>query len=202
MKFSVFKKNTLNIADIKIFVYYKMTSLGEEAYVGTLTFKELKPFFQPPQKKQFLAGYFNNIFQGASNSPKYMEWTNNTTGGSGQSEITPMVFPYKCKLVSSSISWLSTSPIALTGTERADIAIGTYTNNAGGVGNNANWSQVGALLHQITTADNGTFPRRFATHDITFDAGDALSVRSVEQGTIIPNTDELQMCFVFEEIIE
>lgn len=180
-----------------------MTSLGEEAYVGTLTFKELKPFFQPPQKKQFLAGYFQNIFQQGSNTPQYMEWTNKTTGGSGNSEITPMCFPYKCKLVASSISWLSSSTIALTGTERCDIAIGTYDNTgSGGVGNNSNWTQVGALLHQITTADNGTFPRRFATHDITFNSGDALSVRSVEQGTITPNTDELQMCFVFEEIID
>jgi len=180
-----------------------MTSLGVDAYVGTLNYKNLNPSFQPPQKKQFLTGYFNNIFQQGSNNPQYMEWTNRTTGGSGNSEITPIVFPYKCRLVSSSISWLSNSPIALTGTERCDIAIGTYlpTNN-GGVGSNLNWTQVGGLIHQITTADNGTYPRRSAQHDITFNAGDALSVRSVEQGTITLNTDELQLFFCFEEIID
>ncbi len=179
-----------------------MTSLGKDAYVGKLTYKKLNPFFQPPQKKQFLTGYFNNIFQQGSGNPQYMEWTNKTSGGSGQSEITPMVFPYKCKLVASSISWLSNNTIALTGTERCDIAIGVYLpTNVSGVANDANWSQT-ALIHQITSADNGTFPRRSAQHDITFNKNDALSVRSVENGTITPNTDELQLFFCFEEIIE
>lgn len=180
-----------------------MSALGELAYVGKLHFKELSPPFKLPRKKIVFAGYFNNIFSGASNQPIYMEWTNKTAIGGGNF-ITPMTVPFKCELVSTSFTWYSLSAINLTGVERADFRIGTYTNDiAGGVGNPSNFNPDPTLIYQITSSDNGTFPTFVNTYPSgthVFNAGDAVSIECREQGTITPTDSEMGVCCVFEII--
>lgn len=180
-----------------------MTSLGKTAYVGTLNFSKLVPPFDLPRKKLFISGYFNNIYQGSSATPHYMEWTNRTTAGSGNNEITPMVFPFKVKLITSTYCWLSGTAMSLTGVERGDFNIGKYVAGAGGVGNDTNFTPLGGTIHQFTSADNGTFPKVVIDNSAggyEFNAGEAISIRSIEQGTITPTNSELQVSLVFEII--
>ncbi len=181
-----------------------MTSLGLEAYVNTLNFKELDPPFELPRKKIFFSGYINNIFSGPSAASKYMEWTNKTAIGGGE-YITPITFPFKVKLITSTYTWLSTSAMLLTGVERCDFFIGNYdpTIAAGGVGNSSNFVIKGTNINTFTSADNNTYPKQVIDNSsggYIFDAGDAIALRSNEQGTITPTNSELQIGLVFEII--
>ncbi len=180
-----------------------MVSLGEVAYVNKLTFDELIPANDelPKRKRIYLAGYFNNIYSAGSGAVMYMEWTNKTAIGGGE-YITPMTFPFKVKLLTSTYCWLSLTAMLLTGTERGDITIGTYVAGAGGVSNNGNYTSKG-LIHQFTSADNNTYPKQVVDNSASgyeFAAGDSICVRSQENGTITPTNSELQVGLVFEII--
>jgi len=177
-----------------------MTALGEYAYVKDLYFEKLVPDYQVRGKKIFFAGYFNNIFAGASNQPIHMEWTNKTAIGGGD-YITPLTFPFKVRLLSSTYCWLSNTAMLLTGSERADFRIGKYVAGSGGVGNSFNFTAVGGNINQFTSADNNTFPKEVVDNSAggyEFDAGDSISIECREQGTITPTTSELQVGLVFE----
>ena len=181
-----------------MFVYYKMTSLGVDAYVGTLNYKTLKQDGTKHPQTVVLQGHMENLGQ-AGSGYTYMEWVSipSTTN-----IIPAVVIPYDCKIVKITVVYMADTPIRFTApTDIITFDIGKITDGTALPPTLTNWNSytgtTGFLTWSNIVNDN-TYPRTIAETDIDITAGDCVGVLARESGAINPTTQEIQFLFEIE----
>ncbi len=155
------------------------------------------------QKNTFMVtGTFQNLFGGSPGIfGDTLEFGVKAVPAAGNSSV--LTIPFDCKLVSASVKWISNSAVTiLNASDEWQVKVYKMTNTSGSVTVTANYGApvdiTGILL---TSADNNTFPAKFATGlNINFVAGDIINVSGVETGTIGTTDGEMEMTLGFEAV--
>jgi hypothetical protein len=155
------------------------------------------------QKNTFMVtGTFQNLFGGSPGIfGDTLEFGVKAVPAAGNSSV--LTIPFDCKLVSASVKWISNSAVTiLNASDEWQVKLFKMTNPTGSVTLTANYGTpvdiTGILL---TTADNNTFPAKFATGlDIDLVAGDIINISGVESGTIGTSDGEMEMTLGFEAV--
>lgn len=171
-----------------------MTSLGEEAYVGTLYYDQLIQNGNPLKQTVVLAGQFENVFS-AGGGTDYMEWVSNPTPAN---IIPSLTFPFNCILKTFTMIFKSNTPISIPAGDNWKVDIGTM--NANNPTTEANWNSLTAGVGIQTWNDtlDGTYPNTITDLNISITKGQTLGVIGFETGTMTPVNSEVQVMLVFE----
>lgn len=175
-----------------------MTSLGVDAYVGTLNYKTLKQDGTKHPQTAVLQGHMENLGQ-AGSGYTYMEWVSLP---SNSGIIPAVVIPYDCKIVKISVVYMADTPITFS--NPADLItfdIGKINTNTSDPPTLTNWNSytgTAGFLTWSSAVNNKTYPRTISETDIDITAGDCVGVLARESGAINPTTQEIQFLFEIE----
>jgi len=171
-----------------------MTSLGNEAYVGTLNYKELIKN-APPPKTLILSGQFENVFV-AADGTDFMEWVSNPT----PADILPsLLIPFGCNIKALTAVYKGNSPLIVAAGATWDIDIGIMTPDLKTTSLNFNTLTAGEGVMRWDENDDATYPIKVSNIDIPIQAGDTLAVIGREKGVVQPNNIDVQISIVIEK---
>ena len=147
-------------------------------------------------KYQHMHGMVNNLASQGSGGYDYMEWTSNATP---EAQVPAIVALQDLKLIKVGAVWLGSSALSLQTNEQVAFTLRKLT--AGSSSVIGNYTSLGSLF-TIDQTDSGTFYNANITLStpINVSAGDIIACVGQEAGTVTPNSGELAISFLFEEV--
>ena len=147
-------------------------------------------------KFQHMHGLVNNLASQGSGGFDFMEWTSNATP---ETQVPAIVALQDLKLVKVGAVWLGSNALSLQTNEQVAFTLRKLT--AGSSSVIGNYTNLGSLF-TIDQTDSGTYYNTNITLStpINVSAGDIIACIGQETGTVTPNTGELSISFLFEEV--
>lgn len=147
-------------------------------------------------KYQHMHGMVNNLASQGSGGWDFMEWTSNATP---EDQVPAIVALQDLKLIKVGVVWLGLNALSLQTNEQ--VAFTLRKLSAGSSSQILNYTSMGNLF-KIDSGDNGTFYNATITLStpINVSTGDIIACAGKETGTVTPNTGELAISFLFEEV--